>query len=219
MVAQLNRCNVVVIDNYDSFTFNLVEVLQRFGCQTEVWRNDISVEIALSRLDNLSTPTMLVISPGPGAPAEAGHCLELIQKAAGRVPVVGVCLGHQAIVEAMGGKVGRADKIVHGKTSQMTHSGKDVFAGISSPMTIGRYHSLAAIDLPPDLVETGTAEGITMAVEHRYFPMQGLQFHPESILTPRGDKLIHNLIDWAVNWFSVEGKSRPLDEVGYGSAY
>jgi anthranilate synthase component II len=200
MLHQLNKCNVVMIDNFDSFTFNLVETFERFGCKTEVWRNDISIEIALSRLRNLGVPTMLVISPGPGTPSAAGNCVELIRRAAGYVPIAGVCLGHQAIIEAFGGTVGNATQIVHGKSSQMEHSESSIFSGVSSPMTVGRYHSLVAHQLPNCLEKTGHVGGMTMAVSHRFLPIHGFQFHPESILTPQGDRLIHNLVDWAREW-------------------
>ena len=197
MIHQINRCNIVMIDNYDSFTFNIVETFERLGCKTEVWRNDISVEIAMSRLCNLGIPTMLVISPGPGAPSEAGNCIELIRRAAGMVPILGICLGHQAIVEAFGGTVGRANQIVHGKTSNMELLNPSIFTGIDSPMTIGRYHSLVAHELPDCLEVTGQVGSMTMSISHRELPIQGFQFHPESILTPRGDRLMRNLVDWA----------------------
>jgi anthranilate synthase component 2 len=208
MVYQLNKCNVVMIDNFDSFTFNLVETFERFGCKTEVWRNDISVEIALSRLRNLGVPTMLVISPGPGTPSEAGNCIDLIRRAAGYVPIAGVCLGHQAIIEAFGGTVGKASQIVHGKSSQMQHCAASTFEGIPSPMTVGRYHSLVAHKLPRCLEQTGSVGEMTMAISHRSLPIQGFQFHPESILTPQGDRLLHNLIDWAREWSSNHAGQR-----------
>ena len=197
MIKPLNTCNIVMIDNYDSFTFNIVETFERMGCQTEVWRNEISTEIAMARLANIGEPRMLVISPGPGTPAEAGNCIEIIQRAAGIVPIAGICLGHQAIVEAFGGRVGPAEQIVHGKTSNMDISDDSIFEGIHSPMTIGRYHSLVAQEIPDCLKVTGKVGSMTMSVAHRHLPVQGFQFHPESILTPQGDSLIRNLVTWA----------------------
>lgn len=201
MQSRVPKCKVVVIDNYDSFTYNLVEVFQRLGCKTEVWRNEIHVDIALARLLADPTPSMLVISPGPGSPKDAGNCIELIRAATSRVPIMGICLGHQAIVEAFGGAVGRAPKVVHGKTSPVKHGGTGVFQTIDSPMTVGRYHSLSALCIPNLLEETASFEGVNMAVEHKLAPVLGFQFHPESILTPRGDQLIENVIEWANNWW------------------
>jgi anthranilate synthase/aminodeoxychorismate synthase-like glutamine amidotransferase len=140
---------------------------------------------------------MLVLSPGPGIPAAAGCCVELVRAAEGRVPVFGVCLGHQVMVEALGGAVGPAGEVVHGKASRVRHEGDPLFAGIGSPFPVGRYHSLAATRLPECLVPIASTERLVMAVRHRSAPMLGVQFHPESILTPDGGRLLDNLLMWA----------------------
>ena len=189
--------NVLFIDNFDSFTFNLVDELEKRGCEVDVWRNDISAERALAIAEALPTPRLVVLSPGPGSPAEAGCCIPLIRLAAGRVPVFGVCLGPQAMVEAFGGVVGSAGTIVHGKASPVEHEGIGLFAGLPNPMRVARYHSLAATRMPDDLRVTARCGEIVMAAEHQQYKLFGVQFHPESILTPVGGRLIQNVMDWA----------------------
>ena len=188
--------NVLFIDNFDSFTFNLVDELRKRGCQVDVWRNDLSAEQALALAEAMPAPRMIVLSPGPGAPGEAGCCVPLVRLAAGRVPLFGVCLGHQAMVEALGGEVGSAGAIVHGKTSPMVHDGTGVFAGLPSPMAVGRYHSLAALRLPSSLRITARVGDVVMAVEHVSHKLVGVQFHPESILTLEGGRLLENVMRW-----------------------
>jgi anthranilate synthase component II len=146
--------NVLFIDNFDSFTFNLVDELRKRGARVEVWRNDVPAERALALALALPEPRLIVLSPGPGTPAEAGCCIPLIRLAAGKVPLFGVCLGHQAIVEAFGGTVGFAGEVVHGKASWIEHAGTGLFAGLPSPFRAARYHSLAATVVPQDLVVT-----------------------------------------------------------------
>jgi anthranilate synthase/aminodeoxychorismate synthase-like glutamine amidotransferase len=183
---------VLVIDNYDSFTFNLVQYLGELGATVEVVRNDeVSVRDLLGREFD-----RVVVSPGPCTPAEAGISSEAIAAFAGAgVPVLGVCLGHQALVEAFGGSVVRGDP-VHGKSAEVEHDGRTIFAGLSNPLPVGRYHSLIADpDLPEALEVTADFEGVVMAVRHRDLPAEGVQFHPESILTPEGKRLIANFID------------------------
>ncbi len=192
---------VVFVDNVDSFTWNLVDEFARRGATVEVWRNATPAGHRMARATGAG-PALLVLSPGPGAPADAGCCIELIRLAEGRVPLLGVCLGHQAMVEAFGGRVAFAGEVVHGRTSRVRHDGGVLFAGIPSPCTVGRYHSLAAVELPDRLrpiAWTGAADapGLVMAVEHRTAPMLGVQFHPESILTPDGGRMIDNAIRWA----------------------
>ncbi len=187
---------VLVLDNYDSFTYNLVQYLGELGAEVEVYRNDaISVEGALS-----GRYERLVISPGPGTPARAGITVPLVREAAGRIPLLGVCLGHQAIGEAFGGKVVRAAAIFHGKTSEIRHDGRSVFRGLPNPFTATRYHSLV-IDpgtLPGCLEVTAqTDDGVIMGVRHRELPVEGVQFHPESILTPQGMSLLANFLEKA----------------------
>ena len=197
--------NVLFIDNFDSFTFNLVDEFARRGCGVEVWRNDLPAKQALAVAEGMEEPRMMVLSPGPGTPQGAGCCVELVRLAAGEVPLFGVCLGHQAIVEAMGGEVGPAGVIVHGKTSAIVHTGRSFFAGLPNPIKVGRYHSLAAIDVPETLEVTAHHEGLVMAVEHRVHRLAGVQFHPESILTVYGGLMLENVIRWASGEPAVAG--------------
>jgi anthranilate synthase component 2 len=200
-----NPLRVVFVDNFDSFTWNLVDEFARRGVPVEVWRNTTPAPLVLDRARQAG-PALLVLSPGPGAPRDAGCCLDLVRlAAAARVPLFGVCLGHQAMVEAFGGVVGPAGEVVHGKTSRVRHDGDPFFAGIPSPFPVGRYHSLAAIRLPDCLVPIARVEprepradapDLVMAVRHRTAPQLGVQFHPESILTPDGGRLIDNLLAW-----------------------
>lgn len=190
---------LVFIDNFDSFTWNLVDEFARRGAEVEVWRNTVAAEHALARACT-RTPSLLVLSPGPGAPAAAGCCIDLVRLAAAeRVPLLGVCLGHQALVEAFGGVVAPAGEVVHGKTSKVRHEGGLLFDGVPSPFPVGRYHSLAASVLPEMLVPIAGTGRLVMAVAHRTAPQFGVQFHPESILTPEGGRIIENVIRWATN--------------------
>ncbi len=190
---------VVFIDNFDSFTWNLVDEFARRGARVEVWRNTVSAQHAVSRA-GAGGSSLLVLSPGPGAPSQAGCCMELVRRAAeARVPLFGVCLGHQAIVAALGGVVGPAGEVVHGKTSRVRHQGGALFDGVPSPFPVGRYHSLAATTLPDCLLPIAGTERVVMAVAHRSAPQFGVQFHPESILTPEGGRIIDNVITWAAD--------------------
>jgi anthranilate synthase component 2 len=182
---------LLMIDNYDSFTWNLVHLFEERGVDVAVYRNDaITVEEA-----EALAPDRLVISPGPGRPAEAGISEELIRHLGPRVPTLGVCLGHQAIVEAFGGDIGQARALLHGKSSRVRHDGKGVFAGLPEEIEAGRYHSLAAMRVPDELVVTATtADGEVMGVRHRVFPVEGVQFHPESVLTVAGPKMAENFL-------------------------
>jgi anthranilate synthase component 2 len=195
--------NVLLIDNFDSFSFNLVDELRRRDAAVTVWRNDIALDHALSLARALPLPRLVVLSPGPGSPSQAGCCVALAKAACKqRIPLFGVCLGHQAIVEALGGEVGFAGEVVHGKAARIEHDDSPLFAGLPSPMFAARYHSLAATRLPDSLrvtAHTRSAAGakLVMAVEHREAPIAGVQFHPESILTPRGGTLIANVLSWA----------------------
>ena len=180
---------LLLIDNYDSFTYNLVQAFLVLGAEVLVHRNDrITVGKAVA-LD----PTHLCVSPGPGTPAQAGVSMRMIEAFAGRVPVFGVCLGHQALVEVFGGRVVRAARLMHGKTSPVEHDGRTLFEGLPNPFEAGRYHSLIAEreSIPAELEVTAwTAEGEVMGVRHRRLPVEGVQFHPESILTPEGPRLM-----------------------------
>lgn len=187
---------LLLIDNYDSFTYNLVQAFLVLGADVEVYRNDeISVERALQR-----NPSHLCISPGPGRPEDAGVSLDMIAAFAERVPIFGVCLGHQSLVQHFGGRIVPAERLMHGKTSSVQHDGKTIFAGLHNPMQAGRYHSLAAeIQTLPDVlgVTATTRQGEIMAVRHRELPVEGVQFHPESVLTPEGDAMMKNFLDLA----------------------
>ncbi|HEV8598552.1 MAG TPA: aminodeoxychorismate/anthranilate synthase component II [Gemmatimonadales bacterium] len=191
------RLRLVFVDNFDSFTWNLVDEFARRGAEVEVWRNTVAAGAVLARARQAS-PSLLVLSPGPGTPSDAGCCIELVQLAAeARVPLFGVCLGHQAMVAALGGVVGPAGEVVHGKISRVRHHGGPLFEGIPSPFPVGRYHSLAATTLPECLTPIAGTERVVMAVAHRDAPQFGVQFHPESILTPEGGRIIENVIKWA----------------------
>ena len=184
---------LLLIDNYDSFTYNLMQAFLVLGAEVLVHRNDaLSVPQALQL-----APTHLCISPGPGTPYDAGVSMDMIRAFAGVVPVFGVCLGHQSITEVFGGKVVRAGRLMHGKTSMVTHDGQGLFAGLPDPCEVGRYHSLIAQpeSLPPELVVTArTAEGEIMGLRHRELVVEGVQFHPESVLTPHGPALMANFL-------------------------
>lgn len=189
--------HVVFIDNFDSFTFNLVDEFARRGATVEVWRNRVAAAHALARAEAAPGPRLIVLSPGPGTPRDAGCCIELIRLAAGRVPVFGVCLGHQALIEAFGGVVAPAGVILHGRSSPVEHGGAPIFDGLPSPFVVGRYHSLASHAVPQELEALAWTDGIVMAVRHRVHPLLGIQFHPESVLTPLGGRLIENVAAWA----------------------
>jgi len=184
---------VLLIDNYDSFTYNLVQAFLVLGAQVDVHRNDaISVEEALAM-----QPTHLVISPGPGTPRDAGMSMRMIEVFAERVPILGVCLGHQSLVEVFGGRVVRASRLMHGKTSPVVHDGRGLFLGVPQEFQAGRYHSLIAdpSSIPATLEVTArTREGEIMGVRHRSLPIEGVQFHPESVLTPDGPTLMGNFL-------------------------
>jgi anthranilate synthase/aminodeoxychorismate synthase-like glutamine amidotransferase len=184
---------ILVIDNYDSFTYNLVQYLGELGQKLKVARND---EITIREIEKLR-PKRIVISPGPGTPREAGISMEVIRHFAGKMPILGVCLGHQAIGEVFGGKVVRAGRIMHGKTSEIYHDGKTIFKGLSNPFTATRYHSLLVEkkSLPKVLeISAWTKEGEIMGLRHKKFKVEGVQFHPESILTSSGKQLLSNFL-------------------------
>ena len=188
---------VFVLDNYDSFTYNLVQYLGELGAEVEVRRND---QVTVADIEAMH-PERIVVSPGPCTPNEAGISVELIRHLAGKVPILGVCLGHQAIGAAFGGEVARAPKLMHGKTSEVQHDGRTIFRGVPSPLTATRYHSLIVREenLPADLeisawTSDGTGPRTIMGLRHRQFPVEGVQFHPESVLTPDGPILMGNFL-------------------------
>jgi anthranilate synthase/aminodeoxychorismate synthase-like glutamine amidotransferase len=198
---------ILVLDNYDSFTFNLVQYLGELGEEVVVRRND---EITAEQIAALA-PERIVISPGPCTPREAGISIEVVRRFAGRVPLLGVCLGHQAIAAAFGGQVVRARNLMHGKTSAIEHDGKTIFRGLESPLTATRYHSLVVPEdgLPEQLEVSALAResdgsSVIMGLRHREYPVEGVQFHPESVLTPHGKQLLANFVQlgrgaWAAN--------------------
>jgi anthranilate synthase/aminodeoxychorismate synthase-like glutamine amidotransferase len=186
---------LLLIDNYDSFTYNLAQYLGELGAEIRVERNDAVTVEEIARLK----PAQIVISPGPCTPNEAGISLEVIQKLAGKIPILGVCLGHQSIGQAFGGKVIRARTVMHGKVSRIVHDGRGLFDGLANPMEATRYHSLVVekASFPEVLRVTATCDDEVMALEHRSLPVWGVQFHPESILTTDGKKLLRNFLQLA----------------------
>lgn len=197
---------LLVLDNYDSFTYNLVQFVGELGAVPSVYRNDaLTVDAALAL-----EPEAIIISPGPGEPAQAGISIPLIRAAAGKVPLLGVCLGHQGIGEAFGGKVVRADRLMHGKTTEVAHTGGEIFAGLPDPLTVMRYHSLVvqAAGFPAELEVTAWSRDREpgqeiMALRHRRHPLWGVQFHPESIATESGKRLLANFLELARKWHAA----------------
>lgn len=185
---------ILLIDNFDSFTYNLVDEFEKRGHVVITFRNDVGMD-CIGEVIMMQRPGMIVISPGPGAPDDAGICIDLIKKYHDKLPIFGICLGHQAIVEAFGGKVGRAGETLHGKTSLLNHDGVSLYRDIENPFNAGRYHSLCALKLPDCLeITSKTDTGIVMGVRHKKYMVEGVQFHPESILTPVGGKIIENMV-------------------------
>jgi anthranilate synthase component 2 len=183
---------ILLIDNYDSFTYNLAHLFGELGAEVEVRRNDAIDAEKAERLE----PSHLVVSPGPGRPADAGATPEIVRRLAPRIPTLGVCLGHQAIVEVFGGEIGAAKTLVHGKASVISHDGLGLFQGLPQDFLAGRYHSLAATTIPDVLeVSANCGDGEVMAVRHRELPVDGVQFHPESVLTPLGPDLARNFLE------------------------
>jgi anthranilate synthase component 2 len=195
---------VTLIDNYDSFTWNLVHYLGALGAEVEVVRNDAKTADEILG----AAPDAIVLSPGPCTPKEAGVCLDIIAKAAGGTPILGVCLGHQAIGDAYGGDVVRAPAPLHGKTSEIAHKGETLFHGINGPFQATRYHSLVVerATLPDDLQITAEADGLIMALSHKTHPVHGVQFHPESIASEHGHLIFKNFLDLAAAWNRQSGR-------------
>jgi anthranilate synthase component 2 len=199
-MSSLQNLRLVLIDNQDSFTYNLVDELRVLGVTLTVFRNTVSSEQVMQTLENYSQtgPTLLMLSPGPGAPSDAGNMPSIIEQAKGKYPVLGICLGHQAIVESYDGKVGRAPHVMHGKSSMMQHNCPSLFGELPNPMSIARYHSLAATNVPDCLQIIADIDGLAMAILHQDDKMLGFQFHPESVLTCQGSQLLMNAMQFLV---------------------
>lgn len=189
--------DILLLDNIDSFTYNLVDQLRAFGHNVLIYRNNVPADTLIDRLQKMEKP-VLMLSPGPGAPAEAGCMPELLQRLRGQLPIIGICLGHQAIVEAYGGHVGQAGEILHGKASAIEHDGAAMFQGLSNPLPVARYHSLVGSNIPEELTINASYNGMIMAVRHDADRVCGFQFHPESILTTQGAHLLEQTLDWAL---------------------
>jgi anthranilate synthase/aminodeoxychorismate synthase-like glutamine amidotransferase len=188
---------ILLVDNYDSFTWNLFQVMGGLGADVEVLRNDAVTVAQIRGMDVRG----IVLSPGPGTPDESGVCLDVLRELQGELPILGVCLGHQAICQVAGGHIGRAAAPVHGKPWDVLHDGRGIFEGLPQPLRAGRYHSLVATDVPDTLrVAARTPEGEVMAVQDRARPTWGVQFHPESVLTPDGDRLLANWLTEVARW-------------------
>ncbi|MDG2947716.1 aminodeoxychorismate/anthranilate synthase component II [Bisgaard Taxon 10/6] len=185
---------IVFLDNFDSFTYNLVDQFRTLGHQVKIYRNDCDLDL-LEKMCR-EPDTILALSPGPGTPTEAGNMLPLIRRVKNSVPIIGICLGHQALIEAFGGKVVHAGEVLHGKVSKIQHDNQAMFAGLQNPMPVARYHSLMGSDLPEELIVNANYNGIVMAIRHRDLPICAFQFHPESLLTVQGSKLLKQSIDW-----------------------
>ena len=190
--------DIVFVDNFDSFTYNLVDQFRSLGHKVTIYRNHIPAQVIADAVTKLEEP-VVVLSPGPGAPSEAGCMPELIQMLKGKVPMIGICLGHQAIVEAYGGTVAGAGEIVHGKVSMMAHQGHSIYQSLPSPLAIARYHSLVATEVPEALTITAEVNNLVMSVVQEEDKVCGFQFHPESIMTTYGATLLANSIDWALS--------------------
>ncbi len=189
-MPNLHACHVFLLDNFDSFTYNLVDQFRSMGAKVTIYRNDISPELIIDKMANSELPPVLVLSPGPGSPSDAGCLVPLVKQCIDRFPMLGICLGHQAIVEAFGGTIGLSPETVHGKSSPIHHDGTGAFSGLINPMPVARYHSLMAHKLPQELHVVAKTDEIVMSVMNQQQTILGFQFHPESILTPDGEQLL-----------------------------
>lgn len=189
--------DILLLDNIDSFTYNLVDQLRSSGHRVVIYRNQIPAEVIIDKLAEMENP-VLMLSPGPGTPSEAGCMPDLLNKLRGKLPIIGICLGHQAIVEAYGGHVGQAGEILHGKASLVEHDGEGMFSGLPSPLPVARYHSLVGSQIPAGLTVNASFNGMVMAVRHDDERVCGFQFHPESILTTQGARLLEQTLEWAL---------------------
>ena len=186
--------NILMIDNFDSFTFNLVDEFEKRNCKVFVYRNNISLDYFKNIAEEIK-PSLIVISPGPSTPKDAGISIDVIKNYSGKIPIFGVCLGHQAIIAAFGGRVDKAPEVFHGKPSKINHDNRSIYQNLPNPIQVARYHSLCGLEIPPELeITSKTDNGIVMGVRHKKFFVEGVQFHPESILTPDGGLMIQNLL-------------------------
>ncbi|OOF38341.1 anthranilate synthase component II [Rodentibacter mrazii] len=190
--------NILFLDNFDSFTYNLVDQFRVLGHQVKIYRNDCDLEQLIETALNMPE-TILALSPGPGTPDEAGILLPLIERLKDKIPIIGICLGHQALIQAFGGKVVHAGEVLHGKVSKITHDGEAMFKDLVNPMPVARYHSLMGQNLPQEFIINAEYNGIIMAIHHRELPICSFQFHPESILTVQGSQLLQQSIEWLLN--------------------
>ena len=206
--------DILLLDNIDSFTYNLADQLRANGHNVVIYRNHVPAQTLIDRLATMQNP-VLMLSPGPGAPSEAGCMPELLTRMRGKLPIVGICLGHQAIVEAYGGYVGQAGEILHGKASSIEHDGQAMFAGLPNPLPVARYHSLVGSNIPAGLTINASFEGMVMAVRHDADRVCGMQFHPESILTSNGARLLEQTLDWALQKLEQTNTLQPILEKLY----
>ncbi|QOL24677.1 aminodeoxychorismate/anthranilate synthase component II [Thalassotalea sp. LPB0316] len=196
----MKQDKIFMLDNLDSFTYNLVDEFYQLGFKPEIYRNTLSADFIFNKMcehqETTGENVILVLSPGPGNPSQAGCLMALIEKVAGKFPIIGICLGHQALVQHFGGEVGRANAIVHGKASMVEHSQTGAFEGIANPLSVARYHSLMATKMPEQLITTAKTDDIVMAIEHKTLAIIGFQFHPESILTNYGSALLKQAMSY-----------------------
>jgi anthranilate synthase component 2 len=188
---------ILFIDNFDSFTYNLVDEFQKRDCEVVVYRNNVDLRVIDSTITKFK-PDLIVISPGPSTPKQAGNSVEIVKQYFDKIPIFGICLGHQCIIEAFGGMVGKAPEIVHGKPSKIKHDNTGIYKNIENPFQAGRYHSLTGLDVPYSIeISARSDTGVIMGIRHKEHPIIGVQYHPESILTPLGGELIDNIIKFA----------------------
>lgn len=193
--------NIVFIDNFDSFTYNLVDQLRVLGHQVKIYQNDCNLNYLNQQIET-TADCILVLSPGPSTPEQAGNLLPLIKQQFRKVPILGICLGHQALIQALGGEVVNANAVLHGKVSLISHDNKFMFEGLKNPMPVARYHSLMGVNISQDFIVNATFDDIAMAIRHKNLPICSFQFHPESILTVEGVKLLRQSVEWLSSSFS-----------------
>lgn len=203
-----NQFHVFLLDNFDSFTYNLVDQFRVMGCDVTIYRNDLEAAFIFEQMRQSTLPPVLILSPGPGAPRDAGCMIELVKRVRGHYPVLGICLGHQAIVESYGGVIGLAPQTMHGKASAIRHNDQGPFADMINPMPVARYHSLMATQVPADLAVIATTDDIPMAVLHAGHKVLGFQFHPESILTLAGETLLKQ----SLIYLTAQSPANPREE-------